>query len=261
MRVLILGGNGMLGPWVIKALDGRHEIRVTDITEKPEGLKHEYVQLSADDLDGVVRAAEGVDCIVNLSVLREDRKLAFDVSTRGNYNMMVAAHTHGVRRVINTGPHYQLAGPQYEEWDHDLNPDMPPAPGTRLYAHSKALGQEIVRVFAERHGITALTLLYYNMKHTWNLGGPERVPDYHDDMTPYSTAWPDCGTAIRCAVEVPEERLASNCETFFVLPNLPHRKFRNDKITRVLGWRPRYHSEALWNKGMRTPPSGRHGAF
>ena len=32
-----------------------------------------------------------MDVIVNLSVLREDRKLAFDVSTRGNYNMMVAA--------------------------------------------------------------------------------------------------------------------------------------------------------------------------
>ena len=261
MKVLILGGNGMLGPWVVKALEGRHEMRVTDITEKPEGLRHEYVRLSADDLNGVVRAAEGVDCIVNLSVLREDRRLAFDVSTRGNYNMMVAARTHGVRRVINTGPHYQLAGPQYEEWDHDLNPDMPPAPGTRLYAHSKALGQEIVRVFAERHGITALTLLYYNMKHTWNLGGPEQVLDSHDDMTPYSTAWPDCGTAIRCAVDVAEERLPSNCETFFVFPDIPHRKFRNDKITRVLGWRPRYHIEALWNKETRTPPSVRHGAY
>ena len=69
MKVLILGGNGMLGPWVIKALDGRHELRVTDINDRPENFKHEYIKLSADDLDGVVRAAEGVDCIVNLSVL------------------------------------------------------------------------------------------------------------------------------------------------------------------------------------------------
>ena len=261
MKVLILGGNGMLGPWVVKALDGRHDILVTDINEKPEGLKHDYLQMSVDDLDGVVRAAEGVDCIINLSVLRPHRQIAFDVNTRGNYNMMVAAKTHGVERVINTGPHYQMAGPQYEEWDFDLNPDMPPAPGTRLYAHTKALGQEIVRVFSERHGTTALTLLYYNMKHTWNLGGPERDPEYHDDMTPYSTAWPDCGTAIQCAVEVPRERLASNCETFFVFPDIPHRKFNNDKIMKVLGWRPRYHVEALWNKPMRTPESGRHGAY
>lgn len=261
MKVLILGGNGMLGPWVIKALNGRHELRVTDINDRPDDFAHDYVKLSTDDLDGVVSAADGMDCIVNLSVLREDRKLAFDVSTRGNYNMMVAARTHGIRRVINTGPHYQLAGPQYEEWDHDLNPDMPPAPGTRLYAHTKALGQEICRVFAERHDIYVLTLLYYNMKHTWNLGGPEQDPAYHDDMTPYSTAWPDCGTAIRCAVEAPDVKLPSRAETFFVFPDIPHRKFVNDKIKRILGWEPRYHVEALWNKPMRRPPSGRHGAL
>jgi nucleoside-diphosphate-sugar epimerase len=175
--------------------------------------------------------------------------------------MMVAAREHGVRRVINTGPHFQLVGPQYEEWDFDLDPNMPPAPGTRLYAQTKALGQEICRVFAERHGIYLLTLLYYNMKHTWNLGGPERTPEYHDDMTPYSTAWPDCGTAIKCAVEAPESKLPSNIETFFIFPDIPHRKFRNDKTMQILGWRPRYHVEALWNKAMRTPPSGRHGAL
>jgi nucleoside-diphosphate-sugar epimerase len=261
MKILILGGNGMLGPWVIRALDSWHQLRVTDINDKPEDLRHEYLKLSVDDLDGVVAAAEGMDCIINLSVLRPHRQIAFDVNTRGNYNMMAAAREHGIRRVINTGPHYQLAGPQYEEWDFDLNPDMPPAPGTRLYAHTKALGQEICRVFAERYDIFLLTLLYYNMKHTWNLGGPERDPIYHDDMVPYSTAWPDCGTAIRCAVEVPESKLASHAETFFVFPDLPHRKFNNDKIVRTLGWRPRYHVEALWNKPVRRPPSGRHGAF
>ena len=76
--------------------------------------------------------AEGCDAIINLSVLREDRKLAFDVSTRGNYNMMAAAVEHGIERVINTGPHFQLVGETYENWDFDLNPDMPPQFGTRL---------------------------------------------------------------------------------------------------------------------------------
>ncbi|GIT59611.1 MAG: hypothetical protein Ct9H300mP19_15590 [Dehalococcoidia bacterium] len=31
-------------------------------------------------------------------------------------------------------------------------------------------------------------------------------PQYHQDMIPYSTAWPDCGTAVQAAVEVPENR-------------------------------------------------------
>ena len=33
MKVLILGANGMLGPHVVKALEGRHELRLTDIND------------------------------------------------------------------------------------------------------------------------------------------------------------------------------------------------------------------------------------
>ena len=249
MKVLILGGNGMLGPWVVKALAGRHELRVTDVNDAPKGLAHEYRKVDASDLRSVVRAADGMECIVNLSVLRHDRKLAWDVSARGNYNMMAAAVEHGVRRVINTGPHFQLAGPQYEAWDFGLNPDMPPQPGTRLYALSKAVGQEVCRVFAERHDLYVMTLLYYNMKLPGSLAGPlEKQVTYHNDMTPYSLAWTDCGEAVRCAVEVEFSRLPSRCETFFTFSDIPHDKFRNDKIQRVLGFRPRYHLEAMWNK-------------
>ncbi len=261
MNVLILGGNGMLGPWAVKAMKERHDILLTDINEPYPEYKGEYQKLSADDIDGVVKAAEGMDVIVNLSVLRPDRQFAFDVNMMGNYAMMVAAREHRIKRVITTGPHYQMAGQQYEEWDFDLIPDMPPAPGTRLYAHTKALGQEICRVFSARHGIQLITLLYYNMKHSWNLGGPEAPPVYHDDMVPYSTAWQDCGTAVQAAVEVPEERLATRSETFFILPDLPHGKFNNEKTKRVLGWVPRYHVEGLWNKEYRQPDSNLTEAF
>ena len=63
-------------------------------------------------------------------MLRHDRKLAFDVSTRGNYNMMVAAVKHGIRRIVNTGPFSQASGPQANDWDFGIGPDLPPAPGT-----------------------------------------------------------------------------------------------------------------------------------
>ena len=103
MKVLILGGNGMLGPWAVRALKSRHEILLTDINEPRENYKGEYLKLSVDDVDGVVNAAEGMDVIVNLSVLRPHRKIAFDVNTMGNYAMMVAAREHGITRVVNTG--------------------------------------------------------------------------------------------------------------------------------------------------------------
>mgnify|MGYP002526434604 CR=1 FL=1 len=34
MKVLILGGDGKLGPWVVKALEGGdYDLRVTDVNE------------------------------------------------------------------------------------------------------------------------------------------------------------------------------------------------------------------------------------
>ena len=73
MKVLILGGNGMLGPWVIKSLEGRHELRITDINDLD--THHEYVKLDVSSLDGVVEAAEGMNAIINLSVLRPHRQI------------------------------------------------------------------------------------------------------------------------------------------------------------------------------------------
>ena len=251
MNVLILGANGRLGPWVVQALGNRHRLRITDIADSP-AITHEYRQLDVSNLDAVVDAAEGMDAIVNLSVLRPHRQIAFDVNTRGNYNMRTAAVTHGIRRVINTGPHYQLAGPGYEDFDFALNPDMPPQPGTRLYALTKALGQEVVRVFTTRHDIYAQTLLYYNLfdpgDPTGGRGGATRTHPAGSDLTPFSIAWPDAGDAIRCALEVPLERLPTRCETYFVFADLPHDKFTNDKARTQLSWRPRYHLERLWNK-------------
>ena len=150
MKVLVLGANGQLGPHVVRALEGEHELRLTDVNDLPgsplDGTSHEYVKVDVSNLEQVVSAAEGMDAVVNLSVLRPHRQVAFDVNARGCYNTMSAAVQHGIRRVINTGPHFTIAGPSYEGFDYDLGPDIPPQPGTNLYGLTKSLGQEICRV-------------------------------------------------------------------------------------------------------------------
>ena len=59
MKILILGGNGMLGPWAVRAMKDRHEILLTDINEPHPNYKGDYLQLSVSDVDGVIKAAEG----------------------------------------------------------------------------------------------------------------------------------------------------------------------------------------------------------
>ena len=162
MKVLLLGGNGFLGPHVVKQLQDTYELRITDIV--PIDSPHETMQVDVSDLDQVRRATEGTDVTINCSVLRPDRKIAFDVNATGTYNGILAAVENGHTRFVNTGPHFTQAGPSYEHYDFDINEEVPLHSGVGLYAHTKSLGQEICRVFAANHPIHVLTTLFLSFR-------------------------------------------------------------------------------------------------
>ena len=239
MKVAIYGANGAMGPHVIRALEGEHELRLSDVNDL-EGSPHEYRKIDVADLDAVVDAAEGMDAIINLSVLRDDRKIAFDVNARGCYNVMTAAVTHGVRRVVNTGPHFTLSGATYERFDYDVGPDIPAQPGTNLYALTKSVGHEICRVFTRNHDLYVIGLFFYNFR-------PEES-QVGQDLTPYSVTWEDTGRAFASALSVDLDTLPSRWESFFVFADLPHNKFDNEKVKRLLGWRPTQDLHEFWTK-------------
>ena len=145
MKVLLLGGNGFLGPHVVKQLQDTYELRITDIV--PIDSPHETMQVDVSDLDQVRRATEGTDVTINCSVLRHDRKIAFDVSTTGTYNGIRAAVENGHTRFVNTGPHFTQAGPSYEHYDFRHQRGSPPAFGRRpLRAHQIARPRDLPRL-------------------------------------------------------------------------------------------------------------------
>jgi nucleoside-diphosphate-sugar epimerase len=241
MKVLILGGTGYLGPYVVRALESQHELRITDIRPPAEKTRHEFMQVDVSSLEQVRKAARGMDAIINLSVLRPDRKLAFDVNTRGCYNMMLAAVEHKIRRVINTGPHLVVSGPPSERYDFGIGPDQPPQPGTHLYGLSKSLGQEICRVFAKHHDIYVQEYLFFSL-----LDASKLKPG--TDATPFSIAWEDAGAVFRLGLDIDLAKLPSRCEIFFVFADMPHGKFVNEKAKRILGFRPKVDLSVLWRK-------------
>jgi nucleoside-diphosphate-sugar epimerase len=194
----------MLGPHVVRALEGHHELRLTDVVDIDSA--HDHLVVVVGSLEEVTEAAAGVDAIVNCSVSRRDRRLAFDVNARGCYNAMSAAVEHGVRRVVNTGPRFSLLGPSYLDHDFGLGPDVPPQSGTGLYPISKSLGQEICRVFAENHDVYVVYLIVSRFLD------PGQVPVTSEDNS-FSVTWGDAAEAVRCAVEVEPGR-----------PTLPQRK-------------------------------------
>ncbi len=240
MNVLILGGAGMFGPYVARELAAAHALRITDVKPPSEDLPGEFLQLDVSDLNAVVEAAEGMDAIVNLSVLRRDRQIAWDVSTRGCYNMMQAAVTHGIRRVINTGPHFTVAGPNITEcFDFGIGPDIPPQSGTNIYAITKSMGQEICRVFSQHHDISVQTYLFYQFVDPATIQpGAQHAP--------YIVSWENAAEVFTLGLEIDLGALPSRSEVFYVFADMPHGKFSNEKTKRILGFQPRRDVERLW---------------
>ena len=68
------------------------------------------------------------------------------------------------------------------------------------------------------------------------------------DLTPYSVTWEDTGRAFASALSVDLDTLPSRWESFFVLADLPHNKFDNEKVKRLLGWRPTQDLHEFWTK-------------
>ena len=239
MKALILGANGYLGPHVVKALEGEHELLITDIKPPPSETPHEYRKVDVTNLDQVMQAAEGMDTLLNLSVVRPHRVLAFGVNMTGCYNMMLAAVEHNIRRVINTGPHFTITGPPYEGFDFDIRPDVPSQSGINLYAQSKSLGQEICRLFTEHHDISVQSYLFYNFKD------PAAIqPGEH--YAPYVISWENAAEVFTLGLNIDLDALPSRNEVFYVFADMPHDKFSNEKAKRILGFKPRQDVEILW---------------
>ncbi|MEX1018892.1 MAG: NAD(P)-dependent oxidoreductase [Litorilinea sp.] len=241
MKVLILGGAGMLGPHVVPQLDQDFDLVVTDIKPLEIDFRGEFRTVDVANPQQVMDAAAGVDAIINLSVLRHDRKLAFDVNTLGCYNMMQAAVAHGIKRIINTGPHFTLAGPTFEYLDYDISPDIPPQPGTNLYALSKSLGYQICKTFTEHHDINVQTYLFYHFRAPDDQPGPR-------ETAPFSVSWYNSAEVFKLGLEIDLNQLASANEAFFVFTDMPHGRFSNKKAKRVLGWQPRNDIEHFWRR-------------
>ncbi len=244
MRVLLLGGNGYLGPHVVRELERDHQLVVTDVA--PIDTPHPSQVVDISDWDQVRAAAEGTDAIVNCSVLRPDRKLAFEVNTRGTWNAVRAAVELGHERFINTGPRFTIVGPSYLDCDFGIREEIPPHPGTSLYALTKSLGQEVCRVFAEQHPIHVLTLLFSSFVEPT----PAHPPPA--GMNPFAVTFADAARGVRDALEVDLARLPSRCEVFFMTVDLPQDQVRGGKARRLLGWEPQHRLETYFR--AKSPP-------
>ena len=256
-KVVVFGAGGPLAAAAAPLLTETHTVRLTDLlpladiiaANEPQSPgaplpvlfdpPHEAQVVDITDYDQVLAACDGMDAIVNCTVNRPHPVEAFRVNCLGAYNVMRAAVAQGIRRIVHTGPHLTGSGHNVGyNWDFDISADVPPRPGHWLYAHSKYLGHEVVRIFAEAYDLEVPALYFGGFMN------PARHRPRSGGVGGLTISWNDAALAVRRALEAPS--LPRPLEVFNMTTDLPHRKFPNEKAKRLLGWQPRDILDHLW---------------
>src|SRR5690349_20560836 len=129
MRVVVTGGCGKQGQWVVRELlddrDGRtpHEVTVFDRVTGPERGPVRYLAGEIRDLGQVFGALVGADAVIHLAAVHKDgiapNEVTFETNVQGAFNVHEAAWRLGIRRVVSTSSEAILG------WDYRLHESAP----------------------------------------------------------------------------------------------------------------------------------------
>jgi len=256
-RITVYGAGGPMGVATTDRLLDREFVRATDkfdLTElagrppqsvgapvpHPMPAPHEFVTVDVTDGEQVRAAAVGSDCLVNVSVLRDDVPLAFRVNLLGAWHIMQAAIAEGVRRVVFTGPSLSIAPYPFGQWDRALDGTQTLRGGDWVYLVTKMLGQEVTRLLAEEHGIAAPVLLWVGFTSAERIrsGGAATHPN------DFCVTWRDTGTAMQAAIDVAS--LPEPSPVINILAPSPTDRWTTDRARDLLGWEAADDLEPYW---------------
>jgi dTDP-glucose 4,6-dehydratase len=155
MEILVTGGAGFIGRWVVKKLlDDGYEVCVLDnlsngrmenIDELKNNPKFKFILGDIKDKEVLKSVFENVDiCIhaaaaINVQESIEKPQKYYDMNVNGTFNILEAARNRNVKVVlIGTCMVYDLTASKAISEEHLLNPKSPYA-GSKLAAENLAL--------------------------------------------------------------------------------------------------------------------------
>ncbi len=184
MRVVVTGGSGKAGRWVVRDLrEHGHDVLNVDLVR--DGSAHGLcIVADLTDLGQAHEVIRGADAVVHLAAipapdLRPDGE-TFRVNALSTYNVFAAAVAAGVRRVVWASSETVLGLP------FDTPPAFAPIDETieprpeSSYALAKLLGEEMARQFARRSGVPFVGLRISNIMEPDDYAA---FPSYQEDAT------------------------------------------------------------------------------
>lgn len=272
-KVVVTGGSGMLGSWVVKHfVEQGYEVLNVD-TRQPEEPVSPTLIVNLEDLGQTYGALAGADAVVHLAAIPRAGMVPPEATFRNNvmstYNVLEAASGLGIKKAViaSSESSYGICfavhpfGPQYVPMD-EAHPQLP----QDSYGLSKVVGELTADMFHRRSGIQVVSLRLGNViPPEWY----ERFPSWmHNPEERERILWSyidtrDAAEACRLAIEA--EGLGSvalNLGSDETSMDVPSRElmaarypevteFRaplegyeallnSEKAMKLLGWKPKY---------------------
>jgi UDP-glucose 4-epimerase len=164
MNVLVTGGSGLVGRYVVDLLSQTHKVTILDIREPASPKPFYWVDIM--NLSALAHAlSHGFDAIVHMAgiphPLNDPAEKVFTVNTVGTFNVLEAARRCNIKRLVFISSESvlgfafmtQFIAPEYVPIDekHPLRPQDP-------YGLSKFLGEQICRSYSLRYGMQTVCL-------------------------------------------------------------------------------------------------------
>ena len=164
MKIVVTGGSGLVGTYVVRELKDRHEIVVFDrCPPKVEGMP--FVEGDILDLDACRRTFEGAEVVIHLAAIphpmSDPPERVMHVNAMGTFIVHQAAADVGVRRVVHASSDSSYGFvfrtrdflPEYLPLDEE-HPQRP----QDAYGLSKLAGEEIARSFTRQCGLETIAV-------------------------------------------------------------------------------------------------------
>jgi uronate dehydrogenase len=166
MHILITGAAGNVGSRLRKLLKGVYpSIRLSDIRKPADlGTDEEFIAADLAEYSQVEKIVDGVNGIVHLGGFSVEGpwETILNANIVGCYNLFEAARRRGVKRVVFASSNHAVG---FYPRDKKIGVDITVRPDSR-YGVSKAFGEALGALYADKHGLRVTCLRIGNVGDT-----------------------------------------------------------------------------------------------